>query len=166
MILGHYVQLCVVIRNLLNRFSVRIRLKNYKDREWRHNIFCVMSPLSIFKASGTSWGCKDGQLDNINLHAGIENCDRPLLFLLGFFFPIIIFFLTVFVPPISRKRVDRFSWNFHNRYLMIKCYYTFCFDDVTSGFEKSTILWFLIGHFVQIVSPKWVKIEIWNFHGW
>ena len=31
------------------------------------------------KASGPSWGCKDGQLDNINLHAGNENCHRPFL---------------------------------------------------------------------------------------
>ena len=34
---------------------------------------------------------------------------KTLLFLLGFFFPIIFFFLTDFVPPISRKRLDRFS---------------------------------------------------------
>ena len=94
---------------------------------------------------------------------------KTLLFLLGFFFPIIIifFFLTVFVPWISRKRLDRFSWNFHTWYLMLKIYNTFfCFDDVTSGFEISTILWFLIGHFVQIVSPKRVKIDVWSFHGW
>ena len=93
---------------------------------------------------------------------------KTLLFLLGFFFHIIIFFcLTVFVPRISWKRLDWFSWNFHTWYLMTKCYYTFfCFDDVTSGFEISTILWFFIGRFVQIVSPKWVKIDIWNFHGW
>ena len=71
---------------------------------------------------------------------------KTLLFLLGFFFPIIIifFFLTVFVPRISRKRLDRFSWNFHTWYLMIKCYYTFfCFDDVTSSFEKSPFSNFL-----------------------
>ena len=80
---------------------------------------------------------------------------------------VIILFLTFFVQRISRKRLDRFSWNFHTWYLMIKRYYTFfCFDDVTSGFEISTILWFLIGHFVCLVSPKWVKRDIWNFHGW
>ena len=38
---------------------------------------------------------------------------------------------------------------------MIKIYYTFfCFDDVTSGFEISTILLFSIGQFVQISFPK------------
>ena len=97
---------------------------------------------------------------------------KTLLFLLGFFFLIIIIiiiilFLTDFVQRISRKRLDRFSWNFHTWYLMTKIYYTFfCFDDVTSGLEISTILWFLIGHFVLLGSPKRVKRNIWNFHGW
>ena len=76
------------------------------------------------------------------------------------------FFLTVFVPGISRKRLDQFLWNFYTWYLMTKCYNNFfCFDGITSGFKISMILWFLINNFVQIVSPKWVKIDIWNFYG-
>ena len=93
---------------------------------------------------------------------------KTLLFLLGFFFPIIIILcLTDFVQRISRKRLDGFSWNFHTWYLMIKIYYTFFyFDDVTSGFEISTILWFFIGPFVLLRAPKRGKRDIWNFHGW
>ena len=49
MFLGHYVQLCLVIRHLSNRFSVRIKQ--------RQNSFCVMSPLSCWIRISIRWFC-------------------------------------------------------------------------------------------------------------
>ena len=125
---------------------------------------CLIFIIKVFRFNGRPY-CYSSVSFSL-LRSSVSN-GRPYCYSSVSFSYYYFFFLTVFVPRISRKRLDRFSWNFHTWYLMIKCYYTFfCFDDVTSGFEISTILWFLIGHFVQIVSPKRVKIDIWNFHGW
>ena len=51
------------------------------------------------------------------------------------------FFLTDFVHAISRKRLDRFAWNFQDWWRIRKTWWQiFCFDDVTSGREISSIL--------------------------
>ena len=64
-----------------------------------------------------------------------------LLFYCFFFSIIIIFFLTDFVHAISQRRLDRFGWNFQDWCRMIKTrWQIFCFDDVTSGREISSIL--------------------------
>ena len=108
-------------RSLLNTVSAcqcRIYRYIYIDIRFTYKFLRELFNLN-FKINGKNISLHDVVLDlSVCLPVLIIKVFRfqrkTLLLFYCFFFSIIIIFLTDFVQPISRKRFDRFPWNFQD----------------------------------------------------